>query len=226
LSGFKRLLRLLPLVLVAGALSGCATILGGTTPATLYGLNAPTDYPVTYATPSWQLMVEEPLAERALDTDRIAIYTGPHALQYFTAARWTDRAPRMVQDLIVESFEHAGLQLSAGRQTMAVRPNVALISDLRALEAVLEPSDGDAGAGKPVARVRISAKLVSLDGRAILAGRTFEAKEVAASDAVEDVVLALNVAMQGMMRELVVWAAAESSYAADAKAAKSGKPAR
>ncbi len=197
----------------AGALalvvSGCASVLGGNTPTTLYGLTAPDDYAMAFETPSWQMTVEEPLAERALDTDRIAIYTGPHALQYFPGARWTDRAPRIVQDLIVESFEHAGLHLSAGRQTAGVRPTVALISDLRAFEAVVAGAGGENV--RPVTRVQLSARVVSLEGRTILAGRTFEAQQVAASDDVADVVTALNAATQQVIRELVIWSATTSS---------------
>lgn len=208
------------MALVSGALAGCAGLLpGGDTASTLYGLKAPTNVSVSSLNPQWQLIVEEPLAERALDTDRIAVYSGPHALQYFTGARWTDRAPRMVQDLIVETFEHAGLHMSATRQSVAVRPNVALISDLRDFEAQINATgaDGEGGAIVPEVVVRISAKIVWLDGRTILDGRTFEARGMAASDKVSDVVRAMNQAAQGVVHDIVVWSAAASDAAIPAQ---------
>ena len=199
----------------ATALAGCSTILpGGDTANTLYGLQAPNADGMPISSAGWQLMVEEPVAERALDTDRIAIYTGPHALQYFTGARWTDRAPRMLQDLIVETFENAGLQMSASRQAVAVRPNVALISDLRDFEARVTSTGEDAAAPEVV--VRLSAKVIWLDGRKVLDGRTFEARHMAVSDSVADVVVAMNVATQSVVRDIVSWAAATSNQSVPA----------
>lgn len=201
--------------LLAVVAAGCASILpGGDTASTLYGLKAPSDYSTLMTANGWQLMVEEPVAERALDTDRIAVYTSQHALQYFTGARWTDRAPRMLQDMIVESFEHAGLQMSASRQSVAVRPNVALVSDLRDFEARVTPA-GE-GAATTMVVVRLSAKIIWLDGRKVLDGRSFEARQAAGSDNVADVVTAMNAAAQKVVRDVVVWAAETSNQAAPA----------
>jgi len=207
--------RLLALGVLAGVLAGCTSILPGSSPAnTLYGLTAPSDFSAPMPGASWQMLVEEPVAERALDTDRIAIYTGPHALQYFTGARWTDRAPRLLQDLIVESFEHAGLQMSASRQSVAVRPTVSLISDLRDFEARVT-SSGE-GAVTPEVVVRLSVKVVWLDGRRVLDAQMFEARQMATSDAVADVVAAMNTATQQVVKEIVIWAAETSTNAVPA----------
>ncbi len=200
MTGLIRNLALGILLLAAG---GCTTLIGGdSTPTTLYGLKAPADIAIAGGEPGWQLMVEEPLAERALDTDRIAIHTDTHAIQYFAGARWTDRAPRMLQDLIVESFDAAGMQNSVGRQTLAVRPDYALVSDLREFSAHLVP--GESG---PQAHVRLSVKIVSLDDRSVIDGRTFDARASATSDNVADVVKALDAASNDVLRELVAWTA-------------------
>ena len=208
-------LRVLAVGALASLLAGCAGILpGGDTPNTLYGLKAPSEFSAPMTGATWQMLVEEPVAERALDTDRIAIYTGPHALQYFTGARWTDRAPRLLQDLIVETFENAGLQMSASRQSVSVRPTVSLISDLRDFEARVT-SSGE-GPVTPEVVVRLSAKVIWLDGRQVLDGQMFEARQMAASDAVSDVVAAMNIATQQMVREIVIWAAETSNAAVPA----------
>lgn len=190
------------------SLTACASFLpgGGGPPVTLYGLQTPAGFAASDAgAADWQMMVEEPVAERALDTDRIAIYTGGNAIQYFPAARWSDRAPRVVQDLMVESFEEAGYRLNAGRQTAGVRPDRVLVTELRGFEARMPETGNDAGAA-PDAVFRLSARLISLDGRRILGARSFEAREAAASDGVADVVRALDAASQAAMRELVAWA--------------------
>lgn len=195
-------LALLPL------LAACASMLGGGgAPSTLYGLQAPQSFPAAAGpTAAWQLTVEEPIAERALDTDRIAIYTTPHAIQYFPAARWSDRAPRLVQDLMVESFELAGHRLAAGRATVGVRPDYVLVTELRDFEARLPE-----GGGAPVSAIRLSAKLVAIDGRRVVDARSFQASEQAASDSVADVVRALDAASQQVMREIVGWTVAAAA---------------
>jgi cholesterol transport system auxiliary component len=204
--------RALLAVMLGAVLSGCASLLPtGDTPTTLYGLQAPAEVPLVADRPGWQLIVEEPLAERALDTDRIAIYSGPHALQYFPQARWTDRAPRLVQDLIVETFENAGLQMSATRQTVGVKANVALISDLRDFEARVTAPAAEGSTVMPTVMIRLSTKLVSLDKRRVIDARTFTARGTAASDSVADVVAAMNVAAATVVSDIVVWAAAASA---------------
>lgn len=211
----RKLSRLIAAGCIAAVMAGCSTILpGGDTASTLYGLQAPAAGAMPLNSAGWQLMVEEPVAERALDTDRIAIYTGPHALQYFTGARWTDRAPRMLQDLIVETFENAGLHMSASRQAVAVRPNVALVSDLRDFEARV--TAGSEGPVMPDVVVRLSARIIWLDGRKVLDGRTFEARHTAASDSVADVVAAMNIAAQSVVGDVVSWAAETSNQAVPA----------
>lgn len=215
-------------MLAGTGLAGCTTLLpGGDAPATLYGLQAPAaDLPLVADPQGWQLVVEEPAAERALDTDRIAIYTGAHALQYFASARWSDRAPRLVQDLIVEAFENAGLQTSATRQTIGVRPTVALISDLRDFEAQVMNPSGEGSKAAPDVVVRLSAKIVSLADRRIVDGRTFVARATATSDNVADVVAAMNEAAGSVVRDVVVWAAAASATTRQPDMASRPEPGR
>lgn len=203
--------RLLAVLLVAALGAGCTGGLIGPSnaPSTLYHLQAPSDFPETLDTPPWQLIIEEPLAKRAIDTNRMAIYDGPYALKYLADARWSDRAPRMVRDLITESFEYAGMQESTGRQTVAVQSNVALISDLRDFQARIS-SAGTASA-QAVVTVRISAKLVWLDGQTVLAGAIFKAQENAPSDTPADVAAAMNTALQQVIRELVIWSTETAS---------------
>ena len=83
----------------------------------------------------WQLVVDQPTAARGLDTDRIALHPEPTEIKYYAGARWTDRAPDMVQTLMLESFENTGKIVAVGRQTIGLRSDFNLVSDLREFQA-------------------------------------------------------------------------------------------
>ena len=53
---------------------------------------------------TWTLTVAEPTAERSLDTNRIAVVRDGTTIDYYANASWSDRAPAMIQSLMVASF--------------------------------------------------------------------------------------------------------------------------
>ena len=84
---------------------------------------------------SWQLVVEEPSAAGGLATQRIALRTNLLELDYFAGSRWTEGAPRLVQTLLVESFENTGRIVAVGRQSIGLRSDFNLKSELREFQA-------------------------------------------------------------------------------------------
>ena len=50
-----------------------------------------------------------------LNTARIAMNDSPIELRYFERANWTDFAPKMVQTLMIESFENSKKIVGVGR---------------------------------------------------------------------------------------------------------------
>ena len=95
----------------------------------------------------WSLAVAEPVAERTLDTDRIAVVTNGIGVDYVALAFWVDRAPAMVQTLIVQSFRNSGRVDQVGTNRDRVRPDFQLVSDLRAFQL------NRGGSGSDVVRV-------------------------------------------------------------------------
>ena len=136
-----------------------------------------------------------------LDTTRIALTENYLQLDYYAQASWTERAPIMVQTLMMESFENSGRIISIGRETFGLRSDFVLKSELREFQA-------DYLEGRRV-RVRINAKLVRNPQRAIIAGATFERIEPIRGVAFIDIVRAFDDALGGVMRDLVGWALIE-----------------
>ena len=189
-------------VYLAVALSGCegrVPRLGGP-PANLYTLTPKNTFTKELRRVSWQLVVDEPLASGGLNIDRIALRHSPTELKYFARARWTERAPRMVQTLMVESFENSGAIIAVGRKAIGLRSDYNLITELREFQAEYFESDG-----VPTVRVRLNAKLVKQPRRAIVASRTFEATIKSEGKAMWNVIRAFDQALGKVLRHTVEW---------------------
>jgi cholesterol transport system auxiliary component len=191
--------RTIVLALPAG-LAACSGIIGGNQPPPqLYTLSPARDFPASLPRAKGQLLIEVPVAPGGLDTERIALMHSPVTLDYFANAAWTDRAPLMVQSLLVESFENSGRVGAIGRESLALRADWILKPELRDFTAIY------GGAGTPAVRIRIALKLVHMPDRAIVAQRTVEAEQTASQNAVTAVVEAFDVALHRAMQEIVSW---------------------
>ncbi|WP_247870646.1 ABC-type transport auxiliary lipoprotein family protein [Azospirillum sp. TSO5] len=150
----------------------------------------------------WQLLVETPSAAAGIDTPRIALARTPTSLDYFADVSWADRAPNMVQGLIVQTFEDSGRIVSVGRDTVGLRSDYVLKSELRDFQAEYATP----GAAMPDrVHVRLSAKLVAMPRRTIEAGETFEASAPVRGRSFTDVITAFDEALGKVTGELVTW---------------------
>ena len=150
----------------------------------------------------WQLLVETPAAAAGIDTPRIALARTPTSLDYFADVSWADRAPNMVQGLIVQTFEDSGRIVSVGRDTVGLRSDYVLKSELRDFQAEYATP----GAALPDrVHVRLSAKLVAMPRRTIEAGETFEASAPVRGRSFTDIVAAFDEALGRVTGDLVTW---------------------
>lgn len=168
-------------------------------PPKLYVLTPKNTFSKTLPKVDWQLTVALPVADAALNTARIALRHNPVSLEYYARANWVDTAPRMIQTLLVESFENSASIVSIGRQSVTLRADYSLLTDLREFQA--EYIDG----GPPRIRIRLNAKLVRMPQRDILATETFEFVEPATSSDLEAVVVAFDVALGKTLKRIVEW---------------------
>lgn len=171
-------------------------------PPQLYTLTPKSTFSEGLPLVDWQLLVEPPAAAAGLDSLRIALQSSPYKLDYFAEVAWTDRAPQMVQTLIVESFENSGGIISVGRESIGLRANYVLKTELREFQAEYIENGLSA---PPMVRVRMNAKLVEIPRRTIIAGNNFEASTDAASNSLDAIVLSFDDALGKVLRRLVEW---------------------
>lgn len=197
--------------------AGCGVQLPGTGErAQLYVLTPKSTYPDDLPKVDWQLLVEKTTSPAGLDTPRIAVAYSPIELDYFARTNWTDRAPEMVQRLLVESFENSGKIIAVGRDSVGLRSNLMLKTELREFQAEYERGQGSAqpgganGSGRaPKIRVRIAAKLVKMPQRVIVDSVTFEKVVPAERNSMEAIVGAFDEALGKVLKQIVVWTLTE-----------------
>jgi cholesterol transport system auxiliary component len=147
----------------------------------------------------WQLSVDVPVAAANVNTGRIALAMSATSSDYYSKTAWTDRAPVMVQTRIVDSFENSHKIVAVARESIGLRANYVLQTDLRNFEAMYFYG------GTPIVKVRIVAKLVRLPDRQIIGTATFERCVRARADKVPKVVDAFDQALGSVMKQLVAW---------------------
>lgn len=184
-------------------LSGCgATLLSRPDPPDLYTLTPKSTFDADLPVVDWQMLVEEPTASAGLDTQRIAFLDDLVRLQYFASVAWTDRAPAMVQRLMIESFENSNKIRSVGREGFGLRANYILKSELR--EFQIERREN----APANAHVRLGVKLTAMPERLIIQNANFSSVVTAGSadpDNFRSLVLALDEALGDVLRDIVEW---------------------
>lgn len=192
--------RLIRVAALALGLSACTGLMPGSGPAPdLYTLSPKSSFDTALPDVSWQLVVEVPFASGGLATQSIALRSNALELRYFAGARWIERAPRLVQTLLVESFENTGRIVAVGRAA-DLRSDFNLKSELREFQAEYESESAP-----PLIRVRLNAKIVQQPQREIIASANFEATARAAGTNMAGIITAFDEAFGKVLRRVVEW---------------------
>ena len=188
------------LVLPLAGLAGCSLpVPGQGPPPDLYRLTPKSTFPKDLPNVDWQLVLEQPLANAAIDTTRIALMRRPTQIEYYARSNWSDRAPAMVQTLMIESFENSNRIVAVGRDAIGLRADFVLKSELR--EFQVEYFDG-----LPQAHVKITGRMVQMPRRSIIGSESFQAVMSAETESLDAIVAAFDEALGKVLRKLVVWA--------------------
>lgn len=196
-------------VLVA-SLSGCAGISrlqAVATPNELYSLTPKSTFAANLPRIDQQIVVEEPSATAAVSTDQIAVQPTALRVQYLPRVRWVDRAPLIVQSLLIESFENTNRVPAVGSSAIGLRADYYIATDIREFQAIVPP---DAGPDAQLqVDVRLNIKLIDAEEDRIIGSRSFSERSVAVSDDPAVVAAAFDEALGDAMRDSVEWSIRE-----------------
>jgi cholesterol transport system auxiliary component len=181
-------------------LAGCGFLVGQPAPK-LYRLAPRTDDAPHGPAVRRQLVIGVPAAPQSLDTDRIALSRNDTMLDYYKDAAWTDRAPVLLQGLLVEAFENSGRIVAVGRDTSGLTPDYSLEIELRELEAryvaAAEPP--------PIVNLRFVAKLVKMPDRKIIGTMLAAEQAPAERNDLDSIVKAFDLVLAKTLTQVVDW---------------------
>lgn len=144
-----------------------------------------------------QLLVADPSALKALDSEQILVRVSGAEIRYLSQSQWSDRLTRVVQSKLVEAFENTGRLGGVGRPGQGLAIDFQLITDVRAFEVSAE------GADRGV--VEISAKLLNDRNGTVKAQRVFRAEVPASGSDNAAYVAALDRAFARVTGDIVAW---------------------
>lgn len=200
------MIRLFLLALALVSLAGCTglgTLRQASKPNDLYLLTPKSTFSSSLPRVQKQIVVQEPTATAAVNTDQIAIQPTPLQVQYLPRARWVDRAPLIVQALLVESYENSGKVAAVGRSTVGLRADYVIVPDLREFQGLVI---SDVEGSKSIrVEVRLNIKIIDEFEDKIIASSSFREFVVSASDKTPDLVRAFDEALGKTMRDAVEW---------------------
>ncbi len=187
---------------MALVLASCASLLGVGPAPHLYRVTPQRSFPPNLPHPPVQLLVDVPLAPAGLDTARIALSRSAVSIDYFADSAWTDRVPLLVQTALLESFENSKAITAIDRETVGLRADFVLQTEIRHFEALYDSPNGP-----PTVWVAINVRLINPAGREIVAQASFERHEPASANEIPPIALAFDEALGAVMEQIVVWTA-------------------
>jgi cholesterol transport system auxiliary component len=200
-------LRVLGTGLLALPMAGCSGLLPQPAPPPrLFQLRAPgpgilaAHLPATN-TANRRLLIDLPDAAYGLATQRIVLTRGAYGLDYFADAAWQDKAPALIQSLLIESFENTGRLAAVGRGAVPWQPDYVLESNILDFEAAY-----DDAMDTPRIVLRLAVRLVRSRDRSVMAHLDLTETAQAAHNTVDSVIAAFDAAFGTLAQRLTAWA--------------------
>jgi len=139
-----------------------------------------------------------PHAEAPIDSARILVKPGGNEIKAYQGVRWSNKAPVLVQDHLVDAFRRDGRFNAILTGTSPARSDLTLAGDLSAFQSEYRN-------GSPVVRLRLDLQLIDERSRSTVASQRFEQTHPASGEAIEAVVAAFGEASDKLAREVIEW---------------------
>lgn len=203
-------------------LSGCGVKLVDLGPApNLYDIQTTPQFTRSPAPVTWQLVIDEPAAPTALDSDRILVRPNESEIKYFAGARWSERVPRLIQSQLLQGFDKSGGIVGVSRQAIGLHGDYELQGELTSFDTVYS------GGTTPMAVITINFKIVREPDEIIIASKNFEQKERATAPSLIAITTSFGDVLSKIVSEAVPWTLteAQADYARTGARVHNGAPA-
>lgn len=186
-------------VAAASLLLAACAILPGQNPVDVYTLPATAGVRHDATRPiALSLRIARPAAGLHLSGRRIVVVPQDNQLGVYQGARWSDPAPVLLRDRLIDAFRSDGTLATLISDEHALSADYELKSDLLAFQS--EYRDG-----QPQAIIRLDALLVHAVTGRVVASRRFETQQAVTGTQVPAVVAAFGTAGDALAGQLVAW---------------------
>ena len=171
---------------------------GAAAPARDARVSANSGTPTSASSARPTLIINPPRAAAGFDSQRIIYLREAHRLEYFANSEWVDPPARMLGTLLVSSLQNTGAFRAVVLAPGTAVGEVRLETDILRLQQEFQTSPS---------RVRFTLRATLLDDktRRVLAWREFDASVESPTDDPRGGVLAANLAVQSVLKELAAF---------------------
>jgi cholesterol transport system auxiliary component len=180
---------------ILASLSACSLFRGP--PPETFDLSGPESVKVAGSTAA-QILIPEPIALKALDSDRIVVSKGAQ-ISYYPDAQWPDRLPKLFQAKAIEAFERSKKARAVGRPGEGLSIDYQVVTEIRSFEYRADSAHGG------TAHIEIAAKVMDDRNGRVVANHVFKGDAPVDEDKAPAVVDGLNTALTKVLVDLVRW---------------------
>jgi cholesterol transport system auxiliary component len=194
-------MKLIRIALLAGftLISSCS-ILPKPEPFEVYRLPSAQSASASHGTPQrWSLRLSKFQSSEALNSPNIAVIPQGDVISHYKGSRWSDPAPVLVRNRLLEGFQHDGRVPLLSTDDSIFQTDLELGGSLQAFQTEYQGTNASAV-------VRLDALLVRSYDQRILASRRFEVRQPLSEVQVPAVVAGFGQASDQLTVLVVSWA--------------------
>ncbi|RUW48843.1 ABC transporter [Mesorhizobium sp. M8A.F.Ca.ET.161.01.1.1] len=182
-------------LLLVLAVAGCAALGGKPAPLDTFELSAPSVD--AHGHSRKQILIAQPSALKALDSQNIVIKPSDRSIQYLKGAQWADRLPLIVQARLAETFQRSGSFAGVGKPGEGLAIDYQVIVEVRSFEVRVN--------GGEHAEVDLFVRLLNDRNGEVKASKSFTASAPVSGSGNPAYVGALDAAFGDAAKQIVRW---------------------
>ncbi|WP_292210682.1 ABC-type transport auxiliary lipoprotein family protein [Mesorhizobium sp.] len=182
-------------LLLVLAVAGCAALGGKPAPLDTFELSAPSVD--AHGHSRKQILIAQPSALKALDSQNIVIKPSDRSIQYLKGAQWADRLPLIVQARLAETFQRSGSFAGVGKPGEGLAIDYQVIVEVRSFEVRVN--------GGEHAEVDLFVRLLNDRNGEVKASKRFTASAPVSGSGNPAYVGALDAAFGDAAKQIVRW---------------------
>lgn len=200
----KELLRILVFFSTLSLLTACSILSNKQEALTIYApvLDRTVLHAVVQniASQPWQLTIQTPVAINPINSARIAVMPRPGVFEFYKGARWRDRSPVLLQQMLLQSFQDSGRLPGVSTPGSGLRSSYGLHTDLRDFQAEYRQTD------IPVVVIRLYVQLIDYADNHIVDASLFEVEQPCFDSSIATVAAAFERGLNTLLPQIVGWA--------------------